>query len=172
VESPALPADETARREAAEHIAGILLKRYGVVFRALLTRENAAPPWLDLLRVYRRLEARGEIRGGRFVAGHFGEQFALPEAVESLRQVRKQSADPTLIALSAADPLSLAGIVTPGARVPALTGNRILYSAGVPIAVMVGKQVSYLTEPGENAWDYRNRLLRRSIPCTLKAYLG
>jgi ATP-dependent Lhr-like helicase len=172
VESPALPADETARREAAEHIAGILLKRYGVVFRALLTRENATPPWLDLLRVYRRLESRGEIRGGRFVAGHFGEQFALPEAVESLRKVRKQSADPTLIALSAADPLSLAGIVTPGARVPALTGNRILYSAGVPIAVMAGKQVSYLTEPGENAWDYRNRLLRRSIPCTLKAYLG
>ena len=172
VESPALPADETARRVAVEHIAGTLLKRYGVVFRALLTRENAAPPWLDLLRIFRRLEARGEIRGGRFVAGHFGEQFALPEAVESLRQVRKQGADSTLITLSAADPLSLAGIVTPGARVSALTGNRILYRGGVPVAVLAGKQVSYLTEPGENAWDYRNRLMRRSIPPALKAYLS
>ena len=171
VESPLLPADETARRGAVEHIAGILLKRYGVVFRALLTREHAAPPWLDLLRVFRRLEARGEIRGGRFVAGHFGEQFALPEAVESLRQVRKLSVDPTLISLSAADPLSLSGIVTPGARVPALTGNRILYSGGVPVAVLAGKQVSYLSEPGENAWDYRNRLLRRIVPPPLKAYL-
>lgn len=172
VESPLLPAEETARRAAVEHIAGILLKRYGVVFRALLNREHAAPPWLDLLRVFRRLEARGEIRGGRFVAGHFGEQFALPEAVETLRKVRKQSVDPTLITLSAADPLSLAGIVTPGARVPALTGNRILYSGGVPVAVLAGKQVSYLSEPGENAWDYRNRLLRRIVPPPLKAYLS
>jgi ATP-dependent Lhr-like helicase len=172
LESLTPPADETARREAVEHIAGILLKRYGVVFRALLTREHAAPPWLDLLRVFRRLEARGEIRGGRFVAGHFGEQFALPDAVETLRQVRKQSVDPTLILLSAADPLSLSGIVTPGARVPALTGNRLLYSGGVPVAVLAGKQVSYLTEPDENAWDYRNRLMRRSVPPALKAYLG
>ena len=172
IESPLLPSDETARRVAVEHIAGILLKRYGVVFRALLTREHAAPPWLDLLRTFRRLEARGEIRGGRFVAGHFGEQFALPEAVETLRQVRKQSFDPTLIALSAADPLSLAGIVTPGARVPALSGNRILFSGGVPVAVLAGKQVSYLSEPGENAWDYRNRLLRRILPPPLKAYLS
>ena len=172
VASPLLPADETARRGAVEHIAGILLKRYGVVFRALLMREHAAPPWLELLRVFRRLEARGEIRGGRFVAGHFGEQFALPEAVESLRQVRKQSVDPTLITLSAADPLSLSGIVTPGARVPALTGNRILYSGGVPVAVLAGKQVSFVSEPGENAWDYRNRLLRRIVPPPLKAYLS
>jgi hypothetical protein len=96
VESPTLPADETGRGEALEHIAGTLLKRYGVVFRALLTREHVAPPWLNLLPVYRRLEARGDIRGGRFVAGHFGEQFALPEAVETLRQVRKQNGDATL----------------------------------------------------------------------------
>ena len=171
-ESPYQPEDATARCEALEHIAGSLLKRYGVIFRALLIREHAAPPWLDLLRVYRRLEARGDIRGGRFVAGHFGEQFALPEAVESLRQVRKQTGDPTLITLSAADPLSLAGIVTPGGRIPALTGNRILYSAGTPVAVLVGKQVNFLTEPGENAWDYRNRLLRRKVPPALRAYLG
>jgi ATP-dependent Lhr-like helicase len=171
VESPTLPADETGRREALEHIAGTLLKRYGVVFRALLTREHVAPPWLNLLPVYRRLEARGDIRGGRFVAGHFGEQFALPEAVETLRQVRKQTGDATLITLSAADPLCLAGIVTPGARIPALTGNRILYDAGKPVAVLLGKQVNYLTEPGENAWDIRNRLMRRSVPPSLKPYL-
>jgi ATP-dependent Lhr-like helicase len=164
--------DEGSRREAVEHIAGTLLKRYGVIFRALLTREHAAPPWLDLLRVYRRLEARGEIRGGRFVAGHFGEQFALPDAVEDLRKVRKQGDDPTLVVLSAADPLCLAGIVTPGTRVPALTGNRLLFRGGMPVAVLTGKQVSYLAEPGENAWDYRNRLVRRIVPPALKAYLS
>ena len=137
-----------------------------------LTREHTAPSWLDLLRVYRRLEARGEIRGGRFVAGHFGEQFALPEAVESLRSVRKQTDDAALTCLSAADPLCLAGIVTPGARLPALTGNRVLYRGGVPVAVLSGKQVEFLTDPGDEAWDLRNRLLRRDVPPRLKSYLG
>ena len=165
-------ADESVRREAIEHAAGILLQRYGILFRALLHREHAAPPWLDLLRVYRRLEARGEIRGGRFVAGHFGEQFALPEAVEALRKVRKQGDDPTLIALSATDPLCLAGIVTPGNRIPALAGNRVLYRGGVPVAMLTAKQVEYLEEPGENGWDYHNRLLRRPLAPALKAYLS
>ena len=160
------------RRAATEHCAGVLLRRYGIIFRSLLTREHAAPPWLDLLPVYRRLEARGEIRGGRFVAGHFGEQFALPEAVDTLRSTRKQTNDDALIALSAADPLCLAGIITPGARLPALAGNRILYRGGIPVAVMTGKSVEFSGEPGENAWDYRNRLLRRKAPPGLRHYLA
>jgi ATP-dependent Lhr-like helicase len=89
-----------------------------------------------------------------------------------LRKIRKQGDDATLVVLSAADPLCLAGIVTPGARVPALTGNRLLFRGGMPVAVLTGKQVSYLAEPGENAWDYRNRLVRRVVPPALKAYLS
>jgi len=173
LEPTATPLGEDARREGIEHAAGSLLRRYGVIFRALLTREHTAPPWLDLLRVYRRLEARGEIRGGRFVAGHFGEQFALPEAVESLRAVRKQADDnATPICLSAADPLCLAGIITPGARLPALAGNRVLYRGGMPVAVLSGKQIEFLVEPGDESWDLRNRLLRRNVPPRLKSYLG
>lgn len=167
----AAEATEETRRAAVEHAAGALLRRYGVIFRALLTREHTVPPWLELLRVYRRLEARGEIRGGRLVAGHFGEQFALPEAIEALRKVRQQTRDTTVITLSAADPLCLAGIVTPGKRIPALTGNRVLYQGGVLTALRLGKALEFLSEPGEDAWDLRNRLLRRSIPPRLKGYL-
>jgi ATP-dependent Lhr-like helicase len=165
--------DGEARREAVEHVAGMLLKRYGVVFRALLARETMAPSWQDLLRVYRRLEARGDIRGGRFVAGHFGEQFALPEAVESLRSVRKQRDDGTLITLSAADPLNLAGIVTPGAKVPALAGHRVLYRGGIPLAVWAGKEAQFLAEVDKGQeWEIRNRLARREVPARLRAYLS
>ena len=115
-----------ADAEAVEHVARTLLRRYGVVFWRLLEREAAwLPPWRDLLRVYRRLEARGEIRGGRFVAGFSGEQFALPEAVGTLREVAAQAAIGRAgSSLSGADPLNLVGILTPGPRLAALTGNR------------------------------------------------
>jgi ATP-dependent Lhr-like helicase len=159
--------------EAVEQVAGVLLKRYGVMFRALLAREALAPAWLDLLRVYRRLEARGELRGGRFVAGQFGEQFALPEAVEALRAARKQPREGALVALSAADPLNLAGIVTPGGRLPALPGNRVLFRDGVPVAVALGKAVQFLaTVEKEKEWEFKNLLLRRSVPPGLRAYLS
>src|SRR5581483_12166993 len=103
------------KSESVEHIARALLKRYGVVFWKLLERESALlPPWRDLLGVYRRLEARGEIRGGRFVATFAGEQYALPEAVGSLRDLRRKPEDGVLVAVSGADPLNLAGILTPG----------------------------------------------------------
>src|SRR5213076_931073 len=92
--------------------AWALLRRYGIVFRRLLTRESNAAPWRDLARVYRRLEARGEIRGGRFVHGLSGEQFALPEAVQRLRELRRTSPDGKVVVLSAADPLNLIGILT------------------------------------------------------------
>ena len=97
-----------------------------------------------MLRVYRKLEARGEIRGGRFVAGFSGEQFALPEAVGRLREVRRQDARETLISLSGADPLNLAGILTPGPKLPALTGNRVLYRDGIPLALLQGNEVEFL----------------------------
>jgi ATP-dependent Lhr-like helicase len=150
--------------ENIEAVAWVLLRRYGVVFRRMLTREAAwLPPWHALLRAYRRLEAQGHIRGGRFVAGVSGEQYALPDAVGALRSVRKREATGELVSLSAADPLNLAGIVTPGARVAALAGNRLLLSDGVPIATLVGGEVQYLTElaPAEQ-WRLRNALLRQT----------
>jgi ATP-dependent helicase Lhr and Lhr-like helicase len=133
------------KAECVEHIARTLLKRYGVVFLRMLEREAAwLPKWRDLLRVYRKLEARGEIRGGRFVAGFSGEQFALPEAIGKLREVRRQGETGTFISLSGADPLNLAGILTPGPKLPALTGNRVLYRDGIPIALLEGDEVRLL----------------------------
>jgi ATP-dependent helicase Lhr and Lhr-like helicase len=109
--------------------ADTLLRRYGVVFRRLLLRESGAPPWRLLARAYRRREARGEIRGGHFVAGVSGEQFALPEAVARLRSVRRNGADGFTVTLSAADPLNLDGILTPGRRVPVSTRESVLVGA-------------------------------------------
>ena len=119
--------------------ARTLLRRYGVVFRRLVAREANTPPWRDLSRAFRRLEARGEIRGGRFVSGMSGEQFALPDAVSILREVRRSAADGRLITISTADPLNLAGIVTPGDRVRSAARNRMVYRDGVPLAVMEGE---------------------------------
>jgi ATP-dependent helicase Lhr and Lhr-like helicase len=119
-----------------ERLARLYLRRYGVVFRDLLARESAPPPWRELLRVYRALEARGAIRGGRFVSGFTGEQFALPEAVDALRAVRRAAREGAeRVEVSAADPLNLVGILTPGARVPALLGNRVRLVDGVPSAL-------------------------------------
>ena len=137
--------------ECVEHIARTLLRRYGVVFLRMLEREASwLPRWGELLRVYRKLEARGEIRGGRFVAGFSGEQFALPEAIGRLREVRRQGESGTLISLSGADPLNLVGILTPGSKLPSLIGNRILYRDGIPIALLQGNQVQFLEslDPG------------------------
>lgn len=110
-----------------------LLRRYGVVFRDLLARENNLPPWRQLLQLYRRWEARGEIRGGRFVEGFVGEQFALPDAVDMLRASRRSSKleDPMIVA--AADPLNLVGILSPGGRVSPYSNQVIAYHKGVPI---------------------------------------
>ncbi len=158
---------------STEHVARTLLKRYGVVFWRLADREAEwLPPWRDLLRTLRRLEARGEIRGGRFVAGVSVEQFALPEAVGLMRDVRREERTGTLVSLSGADPLNLVGVLTPGARLPALTGNRVLYRDGVPIALLAGGEVRFL-EPlaPEAEWNARNALLRRQVPAVLQ-FLG
>jgi ATP-dependent Lhr-like helicase len=184
--------------EAAEDIARMLLKRYGVVFKRLLEREGIALPWRVLLRIYHRLEARGEIRGGRFVAGISGEQFALPEAVGMLRAIRRTRTgamdfgfrspahgveDPTadaqagtgqesLISVSAADPLNLAGIITPGARVSAHTSNRILYRNGEPVAVLESGETRFLVELSRTMeWKAKSALMRKATPPQLRAYL-
>ncbi len=158
--------------ESVEQIARTLLNRYGVVFRRVLERESALPPWRELLRVYRRLEARGEIRGGRFVAGFSGEQYALPEAVGTLREVRRRPAPGGFVSLSAADPLNLVGIVTPGQRLPALTANRVLYQNGMPIALLAAGEVRFLGKPETaSEWEAQNMLRRRPIPPPLRVYL-
>ncbi|HSW21654.1 MAG TPA: ATP-dependent DNA helicase, partial [Burkholderiaceae bacterium] len=147
-----------------DHIARVLLRRYGVVFRKLLEREEGLPPWRDLHYVYRRLEARGEVRGGRFVSGFSGEQFALPEAATTLRKVARQE-NKERVTISAVDPLNLAGIVTPGEKVARLAGNRLLFEGGVPIAVHSGGDVQYLTTLDASAqWTVKNLLIRRQRP--------
>ncbi len=123
--------------------------------------------------VYRRLEARGEIRGGRFVAGLSGEQFALPEAVCTLREIRRKPGLGTFVSLSAADPLNLVGIITPGQRLAALASNRVLYRDGLPVALQAGGDIQFLVELDRaDAWEAKNTLLRRSIAPPLRAYLG
>ncbi|WP_166143571.1 DEAD/DEAH box helicase [Methylosinus sp. RM1] len=151
-----------ARHACVEHIAQALLRRYGVVFWRLLAREGGwLPPWRDLLRVYRRLEARGEIRGGRFVAGFSGEQYALPDAVGLLREIRRRPADGRYVSLSAADPLNLIGVLTPGGKLAALTGNRLLYRDGLPIAALAGGKIEFLTSVDEaTRWEAEKRLIR------------
>ena len=126
------PFDGPARLERTEAFARQLLRRWGVVFRDLLTRETLAPPWRELLSSLRRLEARGEIRGGRFVAGHVGEQFARPEAVDLLRAIRREPDAAEPLRVPAADPLNLAGIVTPGPRVSPLAGVSVDVLAEAP----------------------------------------
>ena len=138
------PVAQAARDAAVERQAWVLLRRYGVVFRRLLARETNAAPWRELTRVYRRLEARGEIRGGRFVAGMSGEQFALPDAVERMREIRRAAPGGRLITISAADPLNLVGITTAGERIRALRRNRIVYRDGIPLAVREGETVREL----------------------------
>jgi len=164
---PRPPVQAPAALAAAhvDHIARVLLRRYGVVFRKLLEREaDALPPWRELHYVYRRLEARGELHGGRFVSGFSGEQFALPEAAAALRKTARD-AGTERVAISAADPLNLAGIVTPGEKVPRLPGNRLLYEGGVPIAVQSGGEVCFLTPLDTPAqWTARNLLIRRQRP--------
>ncbi|HEU0305793.1 MAG TPA: ATP-dependent DNA helicase, partial [Lysobacter sp.] len=158
--TPARPAEgadaqkqkAAAHAESIEHIARTLLRRYGVVSWRLLEREAPwLPAWRDLLRVYHRLEARGEIRGGRFIAGLAGEQFALPEAITVMRQVRKRAPDGSnpnegWLALSALDPLNLVGTVVAGAKVPRQLGARVLWRDGLPVATLVAGEIQWLVE--------------------------
>ncbi|MBS0578429.1 MAG: DEAD/DEAH box helicase [Proteobacteria bacterium] len=169
--APAADGERALAEETVEHVVRTLLRRWGVVFWRLLAREAQwLPPWRELLMCLRRLEARGEIRGGRFVAGFSGEQYAAPEAIALLREARRKPAEGHHVAVSGADPLNLVGILTPGARLPSLSGNRVLYRDGVPIALLAGGEVSFLTElPPAQQWEARNLLLRRQVPAALAA---
>ncbi|HEY0202017.1 MAG TPA: hypothetical protein VGC24_10030, partial [Burkholderiaceae bacterium] len=134
-----------APTQTLEQVVQVLLRRYGVICWRLLEREAAwLPPWRELVRICRRLEARGEIRGGRFIAGVSGEQFALPEAVAAMRQARREPPDGALTALSASDPANLLGSVLAGPRVPRVAGARVLYRDGLPVAVHSGGQEEWL----------------------------
>jgi len=139
-------AESSVRDAAIEQFARVLLHRYGVVFRRLLERESFPATWYQLGRIYRRWEARGEIRGGYFVGGTSGEQFALPEAIGLLRSIRKASPNGELITLSGADPLNLQGILTPGPRIAALTANRVLFLDGLPIAALEAGQIRKIAD--------------------------
>ena len=139
------PVDEAGAdvETLAEAVAEQLLARYGVVFRDLAARESLVLPWREVLWALRRMEARGTARGGRFVTGFVGEQYALPEAVEALRQTRRRERDGEIVRIAAVDPLNLVGILTPGPRVPALRGNRVTYRDGLP-----GSDVDFSTSGG------------------------
>jgi ATP-dependent Lhr-like helicase len=148
--------------ELAERFARLLLERYGVLFKCLAQREVCPSSWRDLLRALRRLEARGEIRGGRFVDGFAGEQFALPAAAESLalrgRGTRTAARDES-VCVAAADPVNLTGIVTLGDRIPARRGNRVLFQGGVPVAARVGRDMRTLAPmDSETRWQARAAL--------------
>jgi ATP-dependent Lhr-like helicase len=163
------PASGKRDDEAIENVVRALLRRWGVIFWKLISIEAEwLPPWRDILMCCRRLEARGEIRGGRFVAGFSGEQYATPEAVGLLRDIRRKPSNGQLVALSAADPLNLVGVLTPEGRLPALTGNRVLYRDGLPIALYAASEVRFLVplEPKEQ-WDVQNAILRRHVPAVL-----
>ena len=130
-----VPSEQRPQDEVLEGLARLFLQRYGIVWRDLVMREALAPSWRELLFTYRRMEARGEVRGGRFVAGFVGEQFALPEAVDVARSVRRKPPSGVRVQLSAVDPLNLTGVVTPGPRVPATVGNLVTWVDGIPQGV-------------------------------------
>jgi ATP-dependent Lhr-like helicase len=171
----ALPRDRSAdtQERAVETHARALLQRYGVVCRRLLARESNAQPWRVLARVYRRLEERGEIRGGRFVSGLSGEQFALPEAVDRLREMRREGPDGRVTVISGADPLNLTGIITPGERVAAVAATRIAYRDGVPLAVLEGDYMRPLGPIEADAVSgIATALAGRPVPPIISGFVG
>ncbi len=170
----AAPSDVAATGDVAvDTQARALLRRYGIVFRRLTAREPNVAPWRVLARVFRRLEARGEIRGGRFVTGVSGEQYALPEAVERLRELRRSPKNGRLVAVSAADPLNLAGILDSGDRVRTITAHRLVYRDGVPLAALEGDYLRPLREIDHAiAADVASALTGRRMPAVMSGYVG
>lgn len=154
-------ADIVRDAQHAEHVARVLLRRYGVMSWRLLEREaDWLPPWRELLRVYQRLEARGELRGGRFIDGLSGQQFALPEAVAALRQVRARPPDGALVCVGGSDPLNLAGTLLVGDKIPRLPGSRVLYRDGIQIAFRIGTDITWIQEADTETTATGIRLLR------------
>jgi ATP-dependent Lhr-like helicase len=162
--------ESSEREAAAAKFARALLRRYGVVFRRLLERESFPVTWYELGRIYRRWEARGEIRGGYFVGGISGEQFALPEAIGLLRSIRKTPPNGEVITLSAADPLNLQGILTPGSRIAALTANRILFRDGLPIAALEAGEVRRISDAAISDLEIERALKVGKLRPSLRPY--
>jgi ATP-dependent Lhr-like helicase len=140
-----------------------------VLCREILARESSPPPWRDLLALLRRSEARGEIRGGRFVDGFVGEQFALPEAVEQLRSMRRDGAEGQFLRVAACDPLNLVGILTPGPRVTAILGNRVIYRDGVPVAAIESGETRILRQVEAHERPVLERLLDERPPSAFES---
>ncbi len=167
---PIKPSEPGKREEAIEAFARVLLRRYGIVFRRMMERESLYVSWFELSRAYRRLEARGEIRGGYFVNGVSGEQFALPEAVGLLRSIRKMPTTGALIAISAADPLNLAGILTPGLRIAAIKAHRILLRDGMPVAALKAGRLIPMDQTMEPDHSIERALRVGNLPPILRPY--
>jgi ATP-dependent Lhr-like helicase len=170
--------------EQLDRLIAIYLKRWGVITRKVLDRETSAPPWRTLLLKLRRMELRGEIRGGRFINGVGGEQFALADTVTGLRKQQKlwqehldsdihTRTEPRRFVVNATDPLNLLGTLLPEKRVAHLSGNRILFEDGLPIAVLEKDEVRLLrASDSEKQWQVQQMLQRRYFPPRLRAYLG
>jgi ATP-dependent Lhr-like helicase len=173
-EQELIPTVPTATREqAVEAFARVLLRRYGVVFRRILEQESLRVTWFELVRIYRTLEARGEIRGGHFVAGVSGEQYALPEAVGLLRTIRKNALKGDLIPISAADPLNLTGVLTLGLRVAAISAHRVLLRDGVPTVALKAGQLVPLTQGMDVVDQATERALKiGTMSPALRPYYG
>ncbi len=157
---------QLAGPDAVEHVARSLLRRYGVVFWRSLEREaDWLPPWRELLRVFHRLEARGEIRGGRFVAGFSGEQFALPEAIGLLRETRRRNEPDGWVLGVRRRPAESRGHSDARPKLAALAGNRLLYRDGLPVAALAGGEARFYQalDPGAE-WQVRKALLLGATP--------
>ena len=161
--------------EQLERLIGIYLQRWGVIFRGVLERELFSPPWRVLLTALRKMELRGTIRGGRFVAGVGGEQFAHPETVDVLRKFKKQvnSNNPRYYSLSAVDPLNLLNLISSNRKLSRLSKNRVLYENGIPIAVLESGKVIFLKEiEAAQEWNLQQALIKKNFPARLRSYLG
>ena len=158
-----------------ERLISIYLNRWGVLFRSIIERELLAPPWRVLLRALRRLELRGTVRGGRFIAGVGGEQFAFQEAVDGLRSMAKEvaAAKPRYHSLAASDPLNLLNLILPRRKLAKLLNNRVLFEDGIPIAVVESGEVKFLREVApEKQWALQQALVQKNFPPRLRSYLG
>jgi ATP-dependent Lhr-like helicase len=163
------PSDGRPNDDAIQVFGRVLLRRYGVVFRKILDREALQVSWFELGRAYRQMEARGEIRGGHFISGVSGEQFALPEAIGLLRSLRKTEKSRDLVSLSGSDPLNLIGILTPGSRIPAIWRNRILLRDGVPVAALEAGKVLNL-DGEEDLRTFESALKIGTLSAMLRRY--
>jgi len=170
---------ELLDEEQLERLISIYLQRWGVIVRALLERESFAPPWRILLIHLRKLELRGVLRGGRFIAGIGGEQFAFPETVDALRKFNKNKNNQEsernrpYYCLTASDPLNLINLTLPNRKLPRLLKNRVLYEGGIPIAILESGNVHFLREVDpQQHWNVNQMLLLRKFPTRLRSYLG